>query len=149
MTQMRLNSEPVHLTPAPPRSSVMKIVDDEPVVEARVDRNCAVFGRPTPTGIASWLTVVPLMPIETRRPVMWPCSAQRRVRGHVREHDVVVRRTYQRVGRCRDLDDVGAEGDDRRPEQDLANSFGARGLRCESTALKGTRVEPSPLDSDA
>src|SRR4051812_29601497 len=68
MMQVRLNSEPVHFTPAPLMSSVMKSVVVEPVVEARVERSCAVAGRPIPLGMAAWLTTVPLNPIDNPRP---------------------------------------------------------------------------------
>src|SRR5262245_51392019 len=66
--QSRLNSEPSHFTPPPPRSSVRKMVEVEPVVDARVERSCAVPGRPMPAGRPVWLTVVPLTPIDNDTP---------------------------------------------------------------------------------
>src|SRR5262245_36510321 len=68
-SRLKFGSTPaIHFTPGPLTSSVRKTVDVEPVVDATVERSCAVAGRPTPVGMDATLTSVPLTPIENPRP---------------------------------------------------------------------------------
>ena len=68
MMHSRLKSGPVHFTPPPLMSSVMKTVEAAPAVDALVERSCAVPGRPAPFGSGRLAGVVASIPTENPRP---------------------------------------------------------------------------------